>query len=101
MIEKRKSPFNWYLLYTFPNHEKKVHKISNQKNISCFLPTQKIVRQWRDRKRILDVPLFPNYLFVYTTNTERLQLLDIPGASKFVSFEGKPVVLMEKVIETI
>jgi transcriptional antiterminator RfaH len=55
----------WYLVYTKPRHEKKVHTRLTQIEIKSFLPTKKILRTWHDRKKYIDEPLFPSYVFVY------------------------------------
>lgn len=87
--------FKWYVIYTQPNYERKVLKMAVRKNMECFLPTQKVVRQWSDRKKTLDVPLFPNYLFVCVKNEERFKLLDITGVIRFINYDSKPVVLSD------
>jgi transcriptional antiterminator RfaH len=55
----------WYLLYTMPRHEKKVHSHLMDRKIDSFLPTTKRLRTWHDRKKYVDEPLFPSYVFIY------------------------------------
>lgn len=93
--------FNWYVFYTYPNCEKKVQKLLSQKNIHCYLPLLKVSRQWSDRKKSIDVPLFPNYIFIKTSVHERHNALSTSGVVKYVSFDGKPVILPEKDISVI
>jgi transcriptional antiterminator RfaH len=93
--------FRWYVVYTYPNSEKKVHTHLVQKNITCFLPLQRVKRQWSDRTKIIEVPLFPNYIFVYTTNRERFKVLDIPGVSRYIMYNGGPATISENEITTI
>lgn len=54
----------WYLLYTRPKHEKKVADQLSLMSIHHFLPMVKSLRAWSDRKKYVDAPLFPSYLFV-------------------------------------
>src|SRR5947199_32320 len=54
----------WYSVYTRPRHEKHVLKELNEKHIEAFLPTYKVRRRWSDRYKIVEEPLFKNYLFV-------------------------------------
>ncbi|MEN5197006.1 UpxY family transcription antiterminator [Sphingobacterium faecium] len=91
----------WYVIYTFASYEKKVERLLKKKNIDCFLPLRREVRQWSDRKKIICTPLFPNYIFVYSNTSERFDLLQIHGVSKFVSFEGKPVCISDEEINII
>lgn len=58
----------WYLIYTKPRHEKKVHAYLIEKNITSFLPVEKKLRTWRNRKKYIEEPLFPSYIFVYLTD---------------------------------
>lgn len=55
----------WYVIYTKPRHEKSVSVKLMEANIESFLPTVKMLRNWRDRKKYVDLPLFPSYIFVY------------------------------------
>ncbi|MBS1664510.1 MAG: UpxY family transcription antiterminator [Bacteroidetes bacterium] len=55
----------WYLMYTKPKHERKIYARLSEMEIESFLPTRKSLRQWHDRKKYIDEPLFPGYLFTY------------------------------------
>jgi transcriptional antiterminator RfaH len=55
----------WYLIYTKPRHEKKVHTRLAEKSLTTFLPTRKVLKNWHDRKKYIDEPLFPSYIFIY------------------------------------
>jgi transcriptional antiterminator RfaH len=55
----------WYLIYTKPNHERKVHSYLIEREIKSLLPTRKAIKVWRDRKKYVEQPLFPSYVFVY------------------------------------
>jgi transcriptional antiterminator RfaH len=67
---KKHTPMNnfssaWYVIYTRPRHEKRVVEHLAQLNIETFLPCIVTLRKWHDRKKYLEVPLFPSYVFVY------------------------------------
>jgi transcriptional antiterminator RfaH len=93
--------FKWYVVYTHPNFEKKVYNSLQQRDIISFLPFRKITRQWSDRKKTMEVPLFPNYLFVYTTIHDRFKVLEVPGAARYISFDGTPVTITDNEISMI
>lgn len=93
--------FKWYVVYTYPNFEKKVRNHMVQKNIACFLPLQKVTRQWSDRKKIIEVPLFPNYIFVYIPNDERFKILGIVGVSRYIMYNNGPAIISDKEITII
>ncbi|MDB4923292.1 UpxY family transcription antiterminator [Mucilaginibacter sp.] len=92
---------NWYVIYTFPNLEKKILKELIKKSIKAYLPMQRVIRQWSDRKKELHIPLFPNYVFINTTEKERGNLYNISGILKFIVFGGKPAVVSNDEIQNI
>lgn len=91
----------WYVVYTRPKAEKKVVSSITELGIESYLPTCKVVRQWSDRKKSLEVPLFPNYVFVKIDHVKRGSLYSIKNLVRFISIENKPVVVEEKVIAVI
>jgi transcription termination/antitermination protein NusG len=90
---------NWYALYTCPRHEKCVAQQVEQRSISCFLPLYRSVRRWKDRRKVLELALFPGYVFVRLALQDRLRVLQLPSAVHLVSFNGQPAVLPEAEIE--
>jgi transcription antitermination factor NusG len=91
----------WYAAYTNPRHEKQVAVQMDRKSIECFLPVYRSVRRWKDRRKELELPLFPGYVFVHIALRDRLQVLQSPGVVQFVSFHGKPAPLESAEIETL
>jgi transcription antitermination factor NusG len=81
----------WYAAYTLANHERRVARQLQERKISSFLPTYKSVRRWKDRRKLLELPLFPSYVFVQINAANRLDLLRLPGVLGLVCFQGKPV----------
>jgi len=92
---------NWYALYTKPRWEKKVSLLLEEKKIEHYLPLQKVLKQWSDRKKWVREPLFRSYVFVYISNDEYLPALQTPGVVRFVAFQKKPVVIPPIQIEAV
>jgi transcription antitermination factor NusG len=92
---------SWYALYTAPRHEKSVADQMTHYGISCFLPLYRSVRRWKDRRKELAMVLFPGYVFVHIALRNRLQILQLPGAVRLVSFNGQPASLPEEQIENL
>src|SRR6478672_4761649 len=69
----------WYAVATNPRHEKWVAQQMRGYGIDHFLPLYKSIRRWKDRRKLLDLPLFPGYLFVRIALQDRLQVLHLPG----------------------
>jgi transcription antitermination factor NusG len=59
------------------------------------------VRQWKDRRKHLDLVLFPGYIFVRTAGAERLRILQLAGVVRFVQFSTQPAVLPASDIEAL
>jgi len=66
----------WYAAYTNPRHEKHVAVQMDRKCIECFVPLYRSVRRWKDRRKELELPLFPGYVFVHMALRDRLQVLN-------------------------
>ncbi|MBS1579218.1 MAG: UpxY family transcription antiterminator [Bacteroidetes bacterium] len=97
-IKERK----WFAIYTKPRWEKKVDSVLIRKGINSWCPLQKVQRQWSDRKKIIEEPLFKSYVFVYINNEEeRLKVLTTDGVLNFVHYLGKPAVIRNEEVEMI
>jgi|SRR5687767_8803174 transcription antitermination factor NusG len=92
---------NWYVVYTRPKSERKVASSITDMGIESYLPMHRVVRQWSDRRKRIEVPLFPNYVFVRVTPLIRQSLYSIKEVVRFVSIEKRPVIVREKEIEAI
>ncbi len=97
MIEEKK----WYALYTKPRWEKKIDASLIKKNIECWCPLQKIEKQWSDRKKIIEEPLFKSYIFVHIGLSEKTKVFQTDGILNFVHYLGKPAVIKEEEINLI
>lgn len=91
----------WFAVYVRSKSEKKVFKELQFAEIEVFLPLITRVRQWSDRKRKVEEPLFRSYVFVCISEREYFTVLSIPNVVKFISFEGKPVQIPVRQIEAI
>ena len=91
----------WFAAYTSPRHEKHVSQQMRRRGIQNFLPLYKSVRRWKDRRKELELPIFPGYLFVRFAPRERLNVLQSPGVVHLVSFQGRPAPLPDAEIEIL
>ena len=92
---------NWYALCTCPRHEKRLAEQIKQRHVFCFLPLYRSVRRWKDRRKELELALFPGYVFVRIALQDRLRVLELSGAVRFVSFNGHPAPLPDTEIEAL
>lgn len=91
----------WFVLRTRSRYEKKLSENLTKQGIRTYLPTKIERRQWSDRMKKVEVPLFGGYLFVQMQEANRYQILNTPGAVNFVYFSGKYAQLTRKDIEMI
>jgi transcription termination/antitermination protein NusG len=81
---------NWFAVQVTPRHETKVDIGLGYRGCERFLPTCKVRRNWSDRVKTLQQPLFPGYLFCRTTAGLLGSVLATPGVIRVISFGGKP-----------
>jgi len=91
----------WYALYTKPRWEKKIDAALIRKGIESWCPLQKVERQWSDRKKVIEDPLFKSYVFVRICEAERRFVLMTDGVLNFVHYLGKPAVIKEEEVNNI
>lgn len=92
---------NWYVVYTKPKWEKKVAEQLEQSGIECYCPLVTQVRQWSDRKKKVEVPLFNSYVFVRLAEAERNLVFQSSGAVRYLFWLGKPAIVRDEEITTI
>jgi transcription antitermination factor NusG len=91
----------WYAAYTSPRHEKKVLRHLEARSIQTFLPLYSSNRQWNERRAVVDLPLFPGYLFVRIRSCDRIGVLEIPGVLDIVGANGRLLAVPDDHIEGI
>lgn len=91
----------WFVIYTKPKWEKKVDSLLIKRGIESWCPVQKIERQWTDRKKIIEDPLFRSYVFVYIDEKDMLNVKKVDGVLNFIYYLGKPAVIRNEEIDLI
>jgi transcription antitermination factor NusG len=98
-IEPGLSP--WFALRVKPNYEKPVAVALRGKGFEEFLPLLRSRRQWSDRVKVVDAPLFPGYLFCRLNLEDRMPLLTTPGFLYIVGVGKNPEPVDENEIQAI
>ena len=92
----------WYAVYVSSRHEKKVQAQLELRRIESFLPLYKAVHQWKNRcRKTLELPLFPNYLFVRMGAFERIAVLQVGGVVAIVGRGREAAALPESLIHCL
>jgi transcription antitermination factor NusG len=82
------SNLEWYAIRVKSRCEKMVSEQLRQKGYEEFLPAYWSRRLWSDRVKVLEVPVFPGYLFCRFDVEKRLAILQTPGVAHIVA-KGK------------
>jgi transcription antitermination factor NusG len=90
---------NWFAVYTRSRAEKKVFQRLQEEKIKSFLPLQKTIRQWSDRKKKVEIPLLRSYVFVNISLLDYSVVLNTNGVVKFITFEGHVAPIPQKQID--
>jgi transcription antitermination factor NusG len=80
---------HWHAIYVKSRTEKKVGELLAERNIETYVPLVKTMRQWSDRKKMVEIPLLNGYVFVKTTEIENERVLQTKGVVNFVRMDGK------------
>lgn len=93
----------WYAVQTRPRHEKKVATELQDRHIDFYLPLLTQIHRWSDRRKIVDVPLFPGYVFVHAQLDLQIRasVLRIWGVLAFVGPQREPLAIPDSQIEDI
>ena len=74
---------HWYALYVRSRSEKIVNLRISEKGIETYLPLQKTLRQWHDRKKLVELPLFNSYIFVHANSKQFHTIKETEGVAGF------------------
>ena len=100
-MNKKDQAYKWYALYTKARAEKKVLEQLTQMGIKAYLPLKRVLRQWSDRKKWVDVPVISSYIFIKIPETDYRKVFDARGVVAYVSYKGKAVTIPDHEIEAM
>lgn len=93
----------WYAVHTRSRHEKIVATQLENQDITTFLPLVTQIHRWSDRKKIVQMPLFPGYAFVRVVPVaeQYVRVLRVHGVSGLVGLRGQGTPIPDKQIDDI
>ena len=101
MSKLQSSTTHWYVLYTKPRHEKKVADRLIAAGYKVYCPLHKVRRQWSDRIKVVEEPLFRGYVFISIEDEKREEVFSYPGTVRYLFWLRRPAVVREQEIEAI
>lgn len=91
----------WYPVYTNPRAEKKAYQSLINKGVEAYLPLQRQLKKWSDRKKWVEEPFIKSYLFVHIKEHEQAGVLMTKGIARFLYFGGKIAAMPNRQIEQL
>lgn len=91
----------WCALYVASRQEKNIFRLLQEKGIEAYVPIIKTMRQWSDRKKMVDFPLLNGYVFVRIDSSQNETILQTKGVVNFVRSEGKIAQVRDYEIERL
>jgi transcription antitermination factor NusG len=91
----------WYAIHVSSQHEMQTHNDLCARGFEAFLPQHKVRRRWSDRVKVLDMPLFPGYLFSRFDVNDRIRVLSLPGVAQIVGSGRMPIAVEDAEIESL
>jgi transcription antitermination factor NusG len=81
---------SWYAVETRVRFEKAICASLRSKGFETFLPLHSSLRRWSDRRQLIELPIFPGYLFVrmFASPVARVNVLRTIGVKNFVGIRG-------------
>lgn len=98
---QRNTDLHWVTFYTKPRAEKQVNAMLLRQGFEPYLPLQRQLHKWHDRKKWVETPLFSSYIFVRICFSQLYNVLELPGITRYVRFGDEIAELTEKEIDAI
>lgn len=93
---------SWHAVYTRARHEKQVNRRLVHRGIETFLPLVDVLSRWKDRRKLVQKPLFPGYLFTCVDHERIVDVARTPGVVNLVGPEfDRPVVIPADLINNL
>ncbi len=92
----------WFAACTYPRHEKKARTYLDMRGIETFLPVYRERHLWKNGVRsMVELPLFPGYIFVHISSSDRKKVLETPSIASLVGAGGNPTPLDVEEVERL
>lgn len=93
--------YHWLAVHAKSRREKELERDMQRDGIEVYLPKINKLRTWSDRKKWVEMPVFPGYIFIKVSNKEYYWILQHPAAVRYVTFGGNAARIPEQQIEGV
>lgn len=91
----------WKVIYVSSRAEKKVAERLQQEGIECYVPLRREMKQWSDRKKLVESPLINGYVFVNPSASDRDKVLQFSGVLQYVRYNSGDAIVREIEMEAL
>jgi transcription termination/antitermination protein NusG len=91
----------WFAVRTRSRHEASVQRQLQASGIEAFLPTVSRWSRWKDRRKLVEWPLFPGYCFARIAPQASSALRKCAGVVSVISVDGRPVSIPDHEIDSL
>jgi len=92
---------HWFAIRVAPRWEFYSNSELSLRGLDTYLPLRRSKRQWSDRTKIIEQPLFPGYLFGRFCPEDRVRVLQAPGVKQIVGIGNIPATISDSEIENL
>jgi transcription termination/antitermination protein NusG len=92
---------HWYACHTRARHEKRVREQLARRGVETYLPVLLRERQWSDRRKLVEFPMFPGYVFGRFTLNEIHRVVTVPGVATVIHQNGTPAPIGDDEVENV
>jgi transcription termination/antitermination protein NusG len=94
---------HWYAVRTRSRHERVVIAQLREQGVSTFLPVITRLQRWSDRRKLVEFPLFPGYVFIHSAISSKIRsvVLFARGVAGFVAMRGEPIPIPDEQIRGV
>lgn len=102
-LPEARAEMNWFAIRTRSRHEKVAERQLQGQGIDVFYPVVSQIRQWSDRRKVVELPLFAGYAFVRIAPSaeERVRVLRTHGIVELVGGQGHGSPIPAEQIEAV
>ncbi len=101
IVDNSSNISEWFVFYVKSRTEFKADRLLKRDGFESYLPTIKTLKQWSDRKKWVEEPLFKSYIFVKVKKHQLYNVLQISPIVTYVRFAGEPAIIHQRHIDLI
>jgi|LGVF01.1.fsa_nt_gb transcription antitermination factor NusG len=87
---------SWFVLRTKPRQEKKAAAYLSDDGFDIYIPLRETIKIWSDRKKKVEEPIIPSYIFIHISEKNRASIFPAVGVNNYMYWLKKPVIIRDK-----